>query len=748
MPSLPLEIGAVTTLWRYPVSSLGGEQMLTLRLAPAGADGDRTHALVDIETGKPIDPAKRRWQFAPRLLARVGSKPMPELSFDGCDWFRHDNDAAFERLSDAFQAIVELRPYGGTVSEGLTEHRYKLAPVHLLSTQALADMRRRLPESHIDERRFRPNLVVDFPHSIGQTPPEYELIGQEFRVGSVRLRGVRKAGRCSFTTLQQAGLPEDREVLKTLVSDYERDFGIYCEVLDEGLISVGDRLTLPKPAEVPNSIVIVGAGQAAASASQTLRECGFHGSIKVFGNEKLAPYERPALSKSLGYQEDAHQTCHFALPAAEAAARNIDLHLDETVVQIDRTARLVLTGSGDRYRYDRLIIATGGSARTIPKLNRGHGRIFSLRTSDDALRIQQAVRGAQSVFVLGAGWLGLELAAAARQQGKDVTLFGRHDQVCPRVLPKPVAEVVETWHREQGVRLQLACDPNFTEHSDYVEARIGSERMQADMLILAIGIVPNDNLARQAGLDCDDGILTDQNGATRDPFVFAVGDVARQDLVFGHAKVRLESWQNANDQAARAAHAVLDLPAPDADVPRFWSEQFGHTVHIAGLPDASDLPVSTSPHFWEYRDFAIGIDQPMRVHQFANRQTDGRVVSGIAAAPDEAAPIPSGSLKYELEGVVDLPEGELRPTSVEGVGDLLVTRLGNRLLAFSEQCPHASASLAEGIVDGFRVICPLHFAEFDMRDGTAHRAPAGCPKLQTFSVTMEDGKAFLWVPHG
>lgn len=739
------ELGAVVSLWRYPISSLSGERRTSVRLELSGVVGDRSHGLVDVETGQVINPAQKRWQFAPQIHARLGVAAEPEVSFDGENWGLADAPPNRAKLEHAFGRPVGLRPYGEQLNELQTTHRYKLSPVHLISGQALAIMRKLLPCSQIDERRFRPNIVADLPGGLDGKPPEYDLIGREFRIGTVRLRGVQKAGRCSFTTLKQAGLDEDRAVLETLATEFDRDFGIYCEILDAGQISIGDRLTVEQQTARPEKIVIIGAGQAAGTAARTLRENGHQGDITILGDENHAPYERPGLSKSFALDQPNRSALSYVLSAQDADHLGVKLHLGETVTCLDRVAQEVETKNGHRHPYDRLILATGGSAKGLPGLNKGHGRVMLLRSIEDAQRLQEGLSRARSVFVLGGGWLGLEVAAAARQQGLEVKLFARQERVCSRSLPPVVAKVVEGWHARHGVRLELDCEPVFTEHPDYVAATVKGWSGKADLLIVAIGIMANDHLARQAGLTCDDGVVTDEDGATADPCIFAVGDVSRQRLKSGERGLRIESWQNANDQAVRAARAILGLENSPLPLPRFWSDQFGHTLHIAGLPDpkAELKRAASGGDFWEFEGFAVGIDQPLLVHQYASAQ---RKVESEAEPKVWDENVPEGAVRHSLGVFPAVAEGELRKVRSELYGDLVVTRIGRHMFAVAERCPHADASLAEGLIEGHRIVCPLHFAEFDLRDGSPHKAPKGCARARTYRVTEGDGQVWIWAP--
>lgn len=733
------DVGSVSSLWRYPISSLGGQKSMSMRITTAGAEGDRTHALVDLSSGAAINPAQAQWQAAPQILSRLTGGAL-EVSFDGAVWSSPDQPDTRERLGRVFGKAIGLRRYAEQADETHATHRYRLSPIHLVSVQALATMRRLLPDAHVDERRFRPNMVVDLPHTLDALP-EYSLIGREFRVGGLRLRGIQKTGRCSFTTLQQLGMTADRAILQTLVTQFERDFGIYCEVLSDGEISLGDRLTVEVP-EVPSKVVIVGGGQAGGAAARALRDHGFDGQITILGDEGLPPYERPPLSKSFVLERPVATGLTSVLTAADAGRLGITLSLDDAAVSVDRLSRRIETRRGQRLAYDRLIFATGGVAKTIPGLCQGYGRVHLLRTAQNAEALRQRLAQARSIFVLGSGWLGLEVASSAREHGLQVTLFGRQDHVCARALPHRVADVVANWHVAAGVDLRLGSEPRFVEYADRVEAVQDDRVDTADLLVVAIGISANDALARQAGLPCNDGVFTDANGATSDPCVFAIGDVSRQRLE--ERTHRIESWQNANDQANRAARAILGLENPATGLARFWSEQFGHTLHIAGLPraDAPLLVADDAANYWEFEGFAVGIDQPMRVHRYAMAH-----VSGDGAPqdtdPDDWAHL--GAKRYPLELATPLADGELRKVQT-GLGDLVVVRVGHRIYAVDERCPHSAASLAEGMLSGHRIVCPLHFAEFDLRDGSPHQAPKGCPKLRTFRVTEEENEFWLWIP--
>lgn len=712
----PAAVGRLVRVWRYPVSSLAGEELDAARLTPDGVEGDRAFGLFARADGANIYPVRdARWNAAPLLPARLAGG-QPEIEADGA-W--RAGDAAAGPLADLFGQAVDLRAY-----DAAHRPRYHRAPLHLLSLQALAALRRHLPGSAVEAARFRPNLLVDLPDLAGELP-EYAFLGRDFTLGGLRLRGTIPCGRCGFTTLPAEGLPQDPDILRLLVRRYERNFGIYCDVLDAGEIAVGAQLRLEAR---PERVVIVGGGQAGATAARALRRLGHAGPIRILAEERHLPYERPPLSKSAAPAPPI-------LGADEAAGSGIALDLGTPAAALDLAARQVETAEGEIVPYDRLILATGGRARRLAGLGRGHGRVHALRLREDAEGLWRALRPGTRLFILGGGWIGMELAAAARTAGAEVDLFLRGERLAPRVLPLVVADALADLHRDRGVRLHLRADPVFAEHADRITARSGGRELVADHLLVAIGMAPNDGLARRAGLDCDDGIVTDALGATRDPAVFAIGDVARPPAG------RIESWQNAAAQAEAVARRILGLDPPSPAPARFWSEQFGRRLQIVGRPSPKAPLVAAAEGFWDFGDFAIGIDQPERIHRIARRMSEA---APAAAEPAPAAPV--SRTRHRLCASGDLPEGALLRIAHPARGPLCATRQGGRVHVADDRCPHAVASLSEGFVDNGRFVCPLHFAEFDLTDGRPHHAPEGCGALMIHPASERDGQILVDLP--
>lgn len=742
-------IGNAIALWRYPVSSVGGEALNHAHINKSGLADDRSYVILDHETQEPVNPAQKLWHPVPRLLAKLNDQLELTLSVDREHWLRFDDARLHTILSSLFGRAVSVHRYGDEVRGKAITHRYTLSPIHLISRQSIEKLQAMLPESEIDERRFRPNLVVDLPRITGGAPPEYELIGREFQIGNVRLRGVKACGRCSFTTLAQLGIPEDRAILRTLITQFDKDFGIYCEVVEEGWLHIGDPITLSRPVAMRSSIAVVGAGQSGGTVARALRELGHEGPISIFGDEGYAPYERPPLSKNFTPldAEDKPQTS--VLSSAEAKQMGVTLHLDEPIVRIDREMKVVESAAGIKHSYDILVLATGGAARRVPLLNQGYGRTHSIRTRDDARMLRLALRNAKKIFVLGGGWLGLELASTARKTSVDVALFARQTHLCAKVLPKVVAEFLAEVHLQNGVMLHLNQEPKFIEFPDRVEAHYEGRIETADLLIVAIGINANDQLARHAGLECREGVITDQNGATSDPYIYAIGDVSRQKSCDNPEGLRIESWQNAIEQAGRAARAILGVDIPPLTVPRFWSDQYDLNIQIAGMPDPQAVPEVVdgriSP-FWRFKDFAIGINRPKDVHQFAvQRSTLPQPAMQVDLIRSEEVPF-IHTTKYVLGNIGPIADGQFIKTFIKEVGELVIANLNGQYFGIQDQCPHAQASLSEGFLDGHRIVCPLHFAEFDLASGATHNAPKGCPQAKTYKVEIENNLFSIWLP--
>jgi 3-phenylpropionate/trans-cinnamate dioxygenase ferredoxin reductase component len=337
-------------------------------------------------------------------------------------------------------------------------------------------------------------------------------------------------------------------------------------------------------------IVIVGAGQAAAQAVATLKAEGFAGAITVVGDEPYAPYQRPPLSKA--YLSGAMERQRlFLKPDEFYAASNCTLILGVAATSIDRANRIVFLADGRKLSYGKLLLATGTRVRRIPVPGGDLPQIHYLRGIADVDRLRpRFVKGAR-LAVVGGGYIGLEVAAVGIKLGLEVTVFEALERVMARGVSRELSMFYEEVHRKAGVKLELKTSVAAFEGTDRLEAvRAGGREHPADLVLVGIGVIPNVELAKDAGLACEDGIVVDTAARTTDPAIFAAGDCTRHTGRDG-AFIRLESVQNAIDQAKHAALAMVGKPAEYREVPWFWSDQYDLKLQIAGLARQGDTLV-------------------------------------------------------------------------------------------------------------------------------------------------------------
>jgi 3-phenylpropionate/trans-cinnamate dioxygenase ferredoxin reductase subunit len=334
-------------------------------------------------------------------------------------------------------------------------------------------------------------------------------------------------------------------------------------------------------------IVIIGAGQAGAQAVATLRAEGFTGSIAMVGDEPFAPYQRPPLSKA--YLSGALERERlFLKPDAFYAEAKCELIRGVSAKSIDRAKKSVSLSDGRTCAYDKLLIATGSRVRRIPVPGADLGGIHYLRDIADVDALRPAFMKGVRLAVVGGGYIGLEVAAVAIKRGLDVTVFESLDRVMARAVSPQVSAFFEDVHRAAGVRFQMNTTVESFEGSKKLSAvRAGGAAHAADIALVGIGIVPNEELAREAGLGCADGIVVNQFAETEDPSVFAAGDCTRHVGREGDP-IRLESVQNAIDQAKHAAFAMVGKHTVYSEVPWFWSDQYDLKLQIAGLAKHGD----------------------------------------------------------------------------------------------------------------------------------------------------------------
>jgi 3-phenylpropionate/trans-cinnamate dioxygenase ferredoxin reductase subunit len=330
------------------------------------------------------------------------------------------------------------------------------------------------------------------------------------------------------------------------------------------------------------SIVVIGAGQAGGWAAKTLRDQKFAGRVVLVGEEPHPPYERPPLSKGVLLGTRTAESTYL-WSATKLSALDIELMLNCRAASIDRKNRFVQLSNGSSLAYDRLIIATGSRVRKLGIPGADLPRIHYLRGIDDAAAISHFLLPGSRLLVVGGGWIGLEIAAAARQKNVDVLLLEAADQLCSRALPAQIASLLEEEHQRRGVRILLNTTViEFKGEQRFEQAELSNgERIDADVAVIGVGVVPNSEIARDAGIATDNGILVDHFGRTSDPSVYAAGDVANQPD-WSAGRVRLESWSNAQNQAIAVAKAIIGAGSKYEEVPYFWSEQYDLKLQILG----------------------------------------------------------------------------------------------------------------------------------------------------------------------
>ncbi len=340
-------------------------------------------------------------------------------------------------------------------------------------------------------------------------------------------------------------------------------------------------------------IVIVGAGQAGGWAARTLRGEGFAGRITLVGLEPHPPYERPPLSKGVLAGSATVESCYLLKPDAFAAL-DLDFRAGVRATRIDRAARAVHLADGSSVAYDKLILATGGEARRLSVPGGDGPRVHYLRTLDESLAIRAALAPGRRLAVVGGGWIGLEVAATARKGGAEVTVLETVDRLCARAVPSSVSAFLHGLHERNGVAIRTSCGVKAIEDRGAEGLRLAlgdGSTLDADAVVVGIGLVAQIGLAREAGLDIGDGVLVDERCRSSDPDILVAGDCANMPLARLGRRVRLESWANAQNQAIVVAKSALGQDVRYDELPWFWSDQFDANVQLLGLPERWPEPI-------------------------------------------------------------------------------------------------------------------------------------------------------------
>lgn len=395
---------------------------------------------------------------------------------------------------------------------------------------------------------------------------------------------------------------------------------------------------------MPRRVVIIGGGQGGYQTAASLRSEGFDGAITLIAAERHIPYQRPPLSKAylLGKQ-DANRT--LLRPAAFYETNRIDLLLGERASALDSQRQRVQLESGAEIPYDFLVLATGASNRMLPIEGAQLDGVLYLRTLDEASELRDRLNAANEVVIIGGGFIGLEVAAAARSLGKRVIVIELETRLMARVMAPVVSEFFLRRHTEEGVEILLnaravaICGEGGRVVGIVLE---NGRTLKADLVIVGIGIVPNHELASAAGLPTSNGISVDQFLRTPDSRIFAVGDCAEYASVHAGERVRLESVQNAVDQASTVAKSITGQPQLYNALPWFWSDQFDIRLQTAGLaPTWDQLAIRGNPDSAKFSVFFFDHGR-LRAVDSINRPLDHLAARKLLTAaavitPDQAA---------------------------------------------------------------------------------------------------------------
>jgi 3-phenylpropionate/trans-cinnamate dioxygenase ferredoxin reductase subunit len=402
--------------------------------------------------------------------------------------------------------------------------------------------------------------------------------------------------------------------------------------------------------------VIIGGGLAAAKAVEALRDKDFDGHITMFADEEHLPYERPPLSKEYlaGKKSLTDFTVHNS---GWYRDHNVDLRLSARVTALDAADHAVSLADGTTVGYDKLLLATGSASRRPPIPNADAGGVHYLRTYEDAVALNSVLTEGATLAVVGAGWIGLEVAAAARQRGAEVTVVEAAKQPLLAALGETVGEVFATLHRQHGVDLRLETQVEEITRADGavrgLRTRDGA-RIAADAVLVAVGAEPNTELAEQAGLSTGDGgVLVDASLRTSDPDIYAVGDIAAAEHPLFGTRIRTEHWANALKQPAVAVSGMLGTPGEYAELPYFFTDQYdlgmeyvGHAPEFERVVFRGDVVGREFVAFWLDGDDRVLAGMNVNVWD---------VLDDVKALVRSRAPVDVDKLRDPQSSLADLP---------------------------------------------------------------------------------------------
>jgi len=401
-------------------------------------------------------------------------------------------------------------------------------------------------------------------------------------------------------------------------------------------------------------VAIVGTGQAGFQAAASLRQEGFAGRIVMIGDEPVRPYQRPPLSKSY-LARDSSLDELWLRPETFYAQHQIDVLAGETVTALDRAERRLRLASDSELSWDHLVLATGARFRPLAVPGAELDGVLPLRTLADADVLRERLDQAREVVVIGAGFIGLEFASVAIARGATVHIIEVTQQPMGRVVSATISKYFTDAHRRWGAEVLLGTGVTRILGTGGRVTGVettGGRHLPADLVLICIGVVPNAELAREAGLAVDNGIVVDERLATADPAILAIGDCANFPTPFAIDRVRLESVQNAVDQGRSVAAYIVGKPAPYDKVPWFWSDQRDVKLQIAGITVGHDNAVLRGdPESGHFSVFCFRAGRLIGVES-VNQAADHVVARRLLAGNPKLAPEQAADVSYDLRAHV------------------------------------------------------------------------------------------------
>ena len=339
-----------------------------------------------------------------------------------------------------------------------------------------------------------------------------------------------------------------------------------------------------------SDVLIIGGGQAGSMVAINLRKKKFEGSISIITEEENYPYQRPPLSK--GFLTGKNKTESLFFKSKDYYENNgIKVLLKHRAIKLNTKKQEAILEDGSSIKYEKLLIATGSKLKTIT--SKEHKKIIYLNTLSKAIDLQKQLKESKSIGVVGAGYIGLEVAATANKMGLKTTVFEAEKRIMQRSASKEIANFIKNYHEKMGVELKLNTIVERIEPKDHrVNIRLkDGNSSNPDFIVIGVGVQPASSIAEDAGIDCSNGILVDENCQTSDENIYAAGDCTSHYFSKYGFRQRLESVQNAIDQAKTVSSSILGTPIPYDSVPWFWSDQYDLKLKIAGLSKESDLIV-------------------------------------------------------------------------------------------------------------------------------------------------------------